>query len=137
MKREITKQEAILRMRSIPDRPDFKDRLYEFAQKLCDDEIKRIESECIILGPDGKAWTGDKDEKWFDECKEDVMKGILERATGEDTGDTGEDTGYSLICWPESQSLMEEEGFEEHSSLADCEKFGSMAFFVENAWLNE
>ena len=117
-------------MRSIPDRPDFKDRLYEFAQQLCDEEIKKIESECTILGPDGKAWTGDKDEKWFDECKEDVMKGILERTAGEDTG-------YSLICWPESQSLMEEEGFDEHSSLADCEKFGSMAFFVENAWLNE
>lgn len=43
---------------------------------------------------------------------------------------------YILFQWPESQELMEVEGFEEHSNLADCEKFGSAAYFVEKEWLN-
>ena len=32
---------------------------------------------------------------------------------------------------------MELEGFEEHSSLADCDKFGPSAYFVEEEWLDE
>lgn len=43
---------------------------------------------------------------------------------------------YVLVQWPESQSYMEFEGFDEHSSLADCEKFGSGAYFIEKNWLN-
>ena len=42
---------------------------------------------------------------------------------------------YVLISWPESQELMEMKGFEEHSSLADCEQFGPCAYFVEKEWL--
>lgn len=44
---------------------------------------------------------------------------------------------YVLIQWPESQTLMELEDFEEHSSLADCEIFGPCAYFVEKEWLDE
>ena len=44
---------------------------------------------------------------------------------------------YVLVCWPESQELMEREGFDEHSSIADCENFDSGAYFVEKDWLNE
>lgn len=43
--------------------------------------------------------------------------------------------GYEIIGWPDSQELMEIEGFEEHSSLADCEHFGPCAYFVEKEWL--
>lgn len=43
---------------------------------------------------------------------------------------------YILITWPESQVLMEKKGFKEHSSLADCEVFGSSAYFVEKEWLS-
>ena len=44
---------------------------------------------------------------------------------------------YILITWPESQSLMELEGFEENTSLADCEKFGPAAYFVDKDWLEQ
>lgn len=44
---------------------------------------------------------------------------------------------YVLIEFPEIQEYMELEGFEEHSSLADCDKFGSSAYFVEEEWLDE
>ena len=43
---------------------------------------------------------------------------------------------YVLIEWPESQELMECDGFRDHSSLADCETFGSSAYFVEKEWLD-
>ena len=42
---------------------------------------------------------------------------------------------YVLISWPESQELMGMEGFEEHSSLADCDVFGPCAYFVDKEWL--
>lgn len=42
---------------------------------------------------------------------------------------------YILIKWPESQDLMELKGFEENSSLADYEKFGPAAYFVDKDWL--
>lgn len=49
----------------------------------------------------------------------------------------GENNLYKLILWPNSQCLMELDGFEENSSLADCEKFGSSAYFVSINWLLE
>lgn len=44
-------------------------------------------------------------------------------------------TDYVLVSWPESQELMEMEGFDEHASLADCEQFGPCAYFVDKEWL--
>lgn len=48
---------------------------------------------------------------------------------------------YEVVCWPEVQSLMELDGFEEHSYLVNDEKgledFGSSAYFVEVEWLKE
>ena len=44
---------------------------------------------------------------------------------------------YILVTWPESQKYMNLKGFEEHSSLADCTKFGSDAYFIEEDWLND
>ena len=44
---------------------------------------------------------------------------------------------YVLVEWPDIQDIMDEEGFEENSSLADCEQFGSSAYFVDEDWLNE
>ena len=42
---------------------------------------------------------------------------------------------YKLFTWPESQTLMDLPGFDEHSSLADEEQFGPCAYFVEEDWL--
>lgn len=42
---------------------------------------------------------------------------------------------YVLMEFPDVQEYMDLEGFEEHSSLADCSKFGSAAYFVEEEWL--
>lgn len=44
---------------------------------------------------------------------------------------------YILIEFPEIQKYIELEDFEEHSSLADCEKFGPSAYFVEEEWLDK
>lgn len=43
---------------------------------------------------------------------------------------------YILIGFPDIQEYMDLEGFEEHSSLADCDKFGPSAYFVEEEWLD-
>lgn len=42
---------------------------------------------------------------------------------------------YILMEFPDVQEYMDLEGFEEHSSLADCSKFGPSAYFVEEEWL--
>lgn len=42
---------------------------------------------------------------------------------------------YILVVYPFSQSLMELEGFDDNSSLAENELFGSAAYFVSKDWL--
>ena len=48
---------------------------------------------------------------------------------------------FEVVCWPESQMLMELDGFEENSSLVNDDRglleFGSSAFFVNRKWLEE
>lgn len=48
---------------------------------------------------------------------------------------------FEVVCWPESQMLMELDGFEENSYLVNDDKglleFGSSAFFVNKKWLEE
>ena len=48
---------------------------------------------------------------------------------------------FKVVCWPESQMLMELDGFEENSYLVNDDKgmleFGSSAFFVNRKWLEE
>ena len=44
---------------------------------------------------------------------------------------------YVLVPWPESQGLMEYEDFDKYSSLADYDKFGPAAYFVDSKWLKE
>ena len=47
---------------------------------------------------------------------------------------------YTVICWPEIQFLMPEEGFEENACLVISSKleavYGSSAYFVNKKWLN-
>lgn len=49
-------------------------------------------------------------------------------------------SNYVVVCWPESQRLFDEEGFEENSYLINDENgiddFGSSAYFVDEEWLN-
>lgn len=49
-------------------------------------------------------------------------------------------SNYVIVCWPESQRLFSEEGFEENSYLINDEQgiddFGSSAYFVDEEWLN-
>ena len=43
--------------------------------------------------------------------------------------------GYEIVCWPESQMLMEKEGFYDNCSLINSdrglEEFGSSAYLVD------
>lgn len=47
---------------------------------------------------------------------------------------------YVVIMWPESQDLMDREGFEENCHLINDDKglgeYGSSAYFVDENWLN-
>lgn len=47
---------------------------------------------------------------------------------------------YVVITWPESQDLMDREGFEENCHLVNNDKgvdeYGSSAYFVDENWLN-
>ena len=43
---------------------------------------------------------------------------------------------YILIGFPDIQEYMDLDDFEEHSYLADCDKFGTSAYLVEEEWLN-
>ena len=46
--------------------------------------------------------------------------------------------GYKIVCWPESQMLMEKEGFYNNCSLINSdrglEEFGSSAYLVDENW---
>ena len=46
---------------------------------------------------------------------------------------------FTIVTWPEVQELMDLEGFNENSSLAnsefDLEKYGSQAYYVNKSWL--
>jgi len=54
---------------------------------------------------------------------------------------------YIIVQWPESQELMEEDGFREHCCLINdsmeddpksfLARYGSSAFFVEEKWYND
>lgn len=48
---------------------------------------------------------------------------------------------FEVVGWPESQMLMELDGFEENSYLVNDNKglleFGSSAYFVNRKWLEE
>ena len=45
---------------------------------------------------------------------------------------------YEIVCWPESQMLMEKEGFFDNCSLINSdrglEEFGSSAYLVDKDW---
>ena len=47
---------------------------------------------------------------------------------------------YTIVEWPDSQELMNEEGFEENCYLVNdakgIEEFGYCAYFVNKEWLD-
>lgn len=49
--------------------------------------------------------------------------------------------GYVIVCWPESQMLMEKEGFYENCSLINSERgldvYGSSAYLVDEDWYQD
>ena len=49
--------------------------------------------------------------------------------------------GYIIICWPDSQELMERDGFRENCSLINGERgldiYGSGAYLVDKDWYDE
>lgn len=49
--------------------------------------------------------------------------------------------GYIIICWPDSQELMELDGFRENCSLINGERgldtYGSAAYLVDKDWYDE
>lgn len=48
---------------------------------------------------------------------------------------------FVVICWPDVQELMDEEGFEENSTLINdgplYDKYGDSAYMVNLAWLEK
>lgn len=48
---------------------------------------------------------------------------------------------YEVVTWPESQDLMEKEGFRKHCELINSEKgidmYGSSAYLVDKEWLEQ
>ena len=48
---------------------------------------------------------------------------------------------FEVVCWPESQTLMGIDGFDENAYLVNDDKglleFGSSAYFVNRRWLEE
>lgn len=49
--------------------------------------------------------------------------------------------GYEIVCWPDSQSLLCCDGFNEHCRLINDEEgyeiYGALAYVVEADWLKE
>ena len=48
---------------------------------------------------------------------------------------------FEVVCWPESQTLMDIDRFDENAYLVNDDKglleFGSSAYFVNRRWLEE
>ena len=48
---------------------------------------------------------------------------------------------FEVVCWPESLTLMDIDGFDENAYLVNDDKglleFGSSAYFVDRRWLEE
>ena len=48
---------------------------------------------------------------------------------------------FEVVCWPESQTLMDIDGFDENAYLVNDDKglleFGSAAYLVKRRWLEE
>lgn len=48
---------------------------------------------------------------------------------------------FVVVCWPESQTLMDIDGFDKNAYLVNDDKglleFGSSAYFVNRRWLEE
>lgn len=66
------------------ERNDFADRVYEFAQELCENAIKKIESKYIITDNDGCPYTDSDGVMCYDECRDDFMKAVFERLETQD-----------------------------------------------------
>ena len=51
------------------------------------------------------------------------------------------DNLFEIVLWPEVQELMDREGWEDNSYLANDDKaiddFGSSAYFVRKSWLDK
>jgi hypothetical protein len=44
---------------------------------------------------------------------------------------------YVLVQWPKSQIFMDFDWFDDEAILADCDKFGSAAYFIPKNRLDE
>lgn len=78
-KSKLTKEQARQKMMSYLDGLDFKNKVYEFAQNLCDDAIQDIESEYDVVDANGMPYINEDDEKWYDEHRNDFMKTAFEK----------------------------------------------------------
>ena len=59
----------------------FDDRVYEFAQNLCNDTIKEIESKHKIVDVDGIPFNEDDGDgvMWYDEYRDDFILAVYEK----------------------------------------------------------
>ena len=78
-KQELYVEKAGKLLMSYIEKGDFADRVYEFAQDLCNSAINDIEKNYNIVGINGEPYTDDDDEMWYDEYREDFMQAVFEK----------------------------------------------------------
>jgi hypothetical protein len=79
IKKAISIFDAEREVRSLMEGDRIEDRLYEMALELADGYIKKVDDRCVVLDADGNICDDDGGEMWYDEVKDEVVRGILER----------------------------------------------------------
>ena len=83
MKKTISQDVAGRFLVASIDDPGFSDRVYEFAQNLCNEEIKKIEAQHIIVDADGEPFNEDDGDgqMWYDDYRDEFIKAVFEKIT--------------------------------------------------------
>ena len=86
MKKTISQDVAGQLLVASIENPDFSDRVYEFAQNLCNKEISKIEAQHIIVDADGDPFTEDDGDgqTWYDDYRDEFIKAVFEKITAGD-----------------------------------------------------
>lgn len=101
-----------------------------------DDEWNNIADELAVKASHADPATAKKDEGYETES---IQTNLFPKPT--DQPAPSRESRYVVVQWPDIQFLMDKPGFREHAYLVNDDRgmadFGSSAYFVEEAWLNE
>jgi len=79
------------------------------------------------------------DPELKEECEEDEPEELYLWDGSLDEDELASD-GYEIVTWPDSQMVMERNGFRDHAWLINSEEgldlYGSSAYVVETEWFN-